>query len=90
MTPLLQPTIYLLCLVTSAGCAYLLVRSYRKTRTRLLLWSALCFVLLAVNNLLVFIDLVLLPVTIDLIPLRQLASLAAVGILLFGFVWESE
>jgi hypothetical protein len=47
-------------------------------------------VLLAVNNLLVFIDLVLLPVTIDLIPLRQLASLAAVGILLFGFVWESE
>jgi hypothetical protein len=90
MTQFLQPTIYLLCLVTSAGCAYLLVRSYRKTRTRLLLWSALCFVLLAVNNLLVFIDLVLLPVTIDLIPLRQLASLAAVGILLFGFVWESE
>jgi hypothetical protein len=85
-----QAAIYLLCLVTSAGCAYLLVRSYRETRTRLLLWSALCFVLLALNNLLVFIDLVLLPVTIDLIPLRQLASLAAVGVLLFGFVWESE
>jgi Family of unknown function (DUF5985) len=86
----LQAAIYLLCLVTSAGCAYLLVRSYRETRTRLLLWSALCFVLLALNNLLVFIDLVLLPVTIDLIALRQLASLAAVGVLLFGFVWESE
>jgi hypothetical protein len=45
--------------------------------------------LLAVNNLLVVIDLVVLP-TVDLVPLRNLASLAAVSVLLFGFVWETE
>jgi len=84
-----QAVIYLLCLATSAICAYLLVRSYVKTRTKLLLYSASCFVLLAVNNLLVVIDLVVLP-NLDLIPLRQLAAIAAVGVLLFGFVWEIE
>jgi len=84
-----QAIIYSLCLLTSAGCAVLLVRSYVHSRARLLLWSALCFVLLAVNNLFVVIDLLILP-TVDLVPLRNLASLAAVSVLLFGFIWETE
>jgi Family of unknown function (DUF5985) len=84
-----QAIIYLLCLATSVICAYLLVRTYVNTRTKLLLYSAWCFVLLAVNNLLVVIDLVVLT-NIDLIPLRQLAAIAAAGVLLFGFVWEVE
>ncbi|MFC1456478.1 DUF5985 family protein [Microvirga arabica] len=84
-----QTIIYSLCLLTSAGCAILLVRSYRQTRAKLLLWSALCFVLLAVNNLLVVIDLIVLP-SVDLVPLRNLAALAAVSVLLFGFIWETE
>jgi hypothetical protein len=81
--------IYLLCLVASAGCAWLLLRSYMQNRTRLLLWSAICFVLIAVNNLFVVIDLLVLP-SIDLVPMRRLASLAAVAVLLFGFIWETE
>ena len=85
-----QALIYSLCLLTSAGCALLLVRSYRRSRTRLLLWSALCFGLLAVNNLLVVTDLLILPTSVDLVPLRHLASLAAVSVLLLGFVWETE
>ena len=85
-----QALIYSLCLLTSAGCALLLVRSYRRSRTRLLLWSALCFGLLAVNNLLVVVDLLILPTSVDLVPLRLLASLAAVSVLLLGFVWETE
>ncbi len=85
----LQAIIYSLCLLTSAGCALLLVRSYGQSRAKLLLWSALCFVLLALNNLLVVIDLLLLP-SVDLIPLRNLTSLAAVSTLLFGFIWEAE
>lgn len=84
-----QTAIYSLCLLTSAGCAFLLVRSFAQSRARLLLWSALCFVLLAVNNLLVVLDLLLLP-AVDLVPLRNLASLAAVGVLIFGFIWETE
>ncbi len=64
-----QTVIYSLCLLTSAGCALLLVRSFGQSRAKLLLWSALCFILLAVNNLLVVIDLLILP-KIDLVPFR--------------------
>jgi hypothetical protein len=85
----LATTVYALCLVTSAVCGWLLVRSFLRNRTRLLLWSAACFVLLAVNNLLVVIDLVFLP-AVDLSPFRVIASLAASSTLLFGFVWEVD
>ncbi len=84
----LATTVYALCFITSAVCGWLLVRSFRRNRTRLLLWSAACFVLLAVNNLLVAIDLAVLPPEIDLSPFRAAASHAAVFTLLFGFVWE--
>ena len=89
MTPALQAAIYLLCLATSGVCAALLVRQFRLSRARLLLWSALCFGLLAVNNLLLVIDVLVLP-TVDLIALRQLASFSAVAVLLFGFIWDAD
>jgi K+-transporting ATPase A subunit len=85
----LATTVYSLCVLTSFVCSWLLVRSYLRNRTALLLWSAACFVLLAVNNLLLLADLVFLP-TIDLSPLRVAATLAAVSTLLFGFVWEVD
>lgn len=85
-----KSAVFVLCLATSLWCMMLLIRSYMQNRTRLLLWSALCFVGLAVNNLLLFIDVVILPTTIDLLPLRHLSSLAAVSILLYGFIWETE
>jgi hypothetical protein len=89
MTPAIQGAIYLLCLATSAACAALLVRQYRASRARLLLWSALCFVLLALNNLILVIDVLVLP-AVDLIPFRQIASFSAVAILLFGFIWDAD
>jgi len=85
----LATTVYTLCFLTSVVCSWLLVRSYSLNRTRLLLWSAACFVLLALNNLLVVVDLVFLP-AVDLGPLRAAASLAAVCTLLYGFVWEVD
>lgn len=85
------PTIvYLLCFATSSACAFLLARNFSRTRARLLMWSALCFLLLAVNNLLVVIDLVVLPQTITLQLARIVVSLAAVSVLLFGFIWDME
>ena len=81
--------VYLLCLLTSSTCAILLGRSYLRTRLRLLMWSALCFVLLAGNNLIVVIDLIVLP-GVDLRRWRQAFSLAAVLLLLFGFIWDRE
>lgn len=84
------PLVFLLCIVTSITCLGLLVRGWRRTGARLLFWSALCFAFLAANNLLVFIDVIVLPASIDLRPLRLIASLGAVSVLLWGLIWESE
>jgi hypothetical protein len=80
--------IYALCAAASLSCAAMLFRGYRVSRTPLLFWSSLCFVGLTVNNLLLFIDLVLLPVTVDLSSLRSVVALASVSLLLYGLIWE--
>jgi hypothetical protein len=84
------PVVYLLCFVTSGICAWLLVRSYLRNRSALLLWSAVCFVLLALNNFFVVIDLVVLPSEVDLMLLRHGFALAGIATLLYGFIWELE
>jgi hypothetical protein len=81
--------VYILCFLTSGACAFLLARNYRRTGSRLLMWSALCFALLALNNAVVFVDALVL-VDVDLTILRLSLSLAAVTVLLFGFIWEAE
>ena len=81
--------VYVLCLLTSGACAYLLARNYRRTGTRLLMWSALCFGLLALNNAVVFLDALVIH-DIDLALPRLSLSLAAVAVLLFGFIWDLE
>ena len=84
------PTIvYLLCLLTSVGCAVLLQRAWSRTRTPLLLWSAAAFGLLAINNLLLVADMVLLP-DVPLRSIRHATALGAVAVLLYGFIWEVE
>ena len=87
MSEYFPTAVYLLCFLTSLACAWLLGRAYRRTSARVLCWSAACFALLAGNNLLLMIDLVLMP-HVDLVLLRHLLSLAAVSTLIFGFVWD--
>ena len=82
-------TVYFLCAGTSFLCAWLLLRSYVRTRSRLLLWSSLCFVALAVNNALLVVDLVLVP-TIDLTLWRSATALVGLLLLVYGLVWESR
>ena len=79
--------VYLLCFATSAACAWLLLAGWRRSRARLLLWSGLCFLLLAANNLLVVFDLLVLP-DLDMRVERLLLALAALAVLLFGFIWD--
>jgi hypothetical protein len=79
--------VYLLCALTSMFCAGLLFRSYRRQRTKLLMWSTACFVGLAINNILLFVDLVLVP-DIDLTLLRSSVALVAVALLVIGLIWE--
>lgn len=89
MAQLFPAAVYVLCFLTSLACGFLLTRNYRRTGARLLLWSGLCFLLLAGNNLVVIVDLLLLP-DVDLALLRSAFALAAVVVLLFGFVWDLE
>ena len=81
--------LYGLCVVASLACMLLLFRAYRHTGLRLLLWSALCFVGLSANNLLLFLDLVVFP-ELDLRIWRLLAALGGLLFLLYGFIWEAE
>lgn len=86
---IIEVIVYLLCLGTSITCAGLLVRSYLRTRAGLLLWSALSFVFLALNNFVVVLDMLVLR-NIDLTPWRYAAALAAICVLLYGFIWRAE
>ncbi len=79
--------VYLLCALASVCCAGLLLRSWVRARTRLLLWCMLCFVGLALNNLLLLVDLWVVP-DVDLSGLRAGTALVALGLLVFGLVWE--
>jgi hypothetical protein len=81
--------VYLLCFLTSTACAVLLARNYFRTRARLLMWSAACFGLLALNNLVVVFDLLIFP-SLDLRLFRLALALGAVLILLVGFIWDGD
>ena len=67
----------------------LLFRAYSRSGVRLLFWSALAFVCLSINNVLLFVDLVVFP-EIDLRLYRLIAALIGVLFLIYGFIWESE
>jgi hypothetical protein len=82
--------VYILCALTSILCAALLLRGYRATRTRLLFWASLCFVCLAINNVILYFDLVILPPQFDLFWYRNAAAMAGMLLLVFGLVWESR
>jgi hypothetical protein len=79
---------YLVCAATAFICALLLLRTYRRTRTRLLLWCGLCFLFLTVDNAALFIDMIVFP-DIDLSGLHLSAGLIAVLLLLYGLIWEA-
>jgi hypothetical protein len=82
--------VYLLCMLTGAACAWLLIRSYLANRSRILLWSSICFAGLCVTNALLFVDLVVLPSQVDLAYVRAGMTLASLTVLVFGLVWETR
>ena len=80
--------IYILCALTSIICAALLLRGWSQTRARLLFWSGLCFAGLALNNILLIIDVAVLP-QVDLEIWRTVPALAGIALLVYGLVWET-
>lgn len=81
--------VYALSVVTSLLCAWMLLRSYGTTRTRLLMWAGLCFLGLAADNALFLVDSYLVP-EISLTVWRGLPALCGLGALLYGLVWEAR
>lgn len=91
MAELLKVAVYVLCALTSAACAVMLLRGYARGRTRFLLWSGLCFVALAVNNLMLMIDRVVVPDRDLFAPeWRTVVALIGLSLLLYGLVWDAE
>jgi hypothetical protein len=80
-------SVYILCAATALVCGLLLARSYRKTRMRLLFWSAGCFAGLTVANIVLVFDLIVFPQH-DLSLYRNLITWASGVVLLYGLVTE--
>jgi hypothetical protein len=83
-----EGAVYLLCAATALACGVLLLRGYRRTHTRLLLWCGLCFLALFAENVVLFVDLVVVP-EVGLLTVRQSLALVGVSVLLFGLVWDA-
>ncbi len=81
--------VYILSAITSAACAVLLLRGYARGKKQLLLWSGLCFLLLAVSNAILFIDLAVVQ-TVDLYIWRLITAASGMVLLLYGLIWESK
>ena len=86
----MAPAVYLLDTLTTLLCAALLLIGYTKSRSALLLWSGLCFAGLTVSNVLLFVDLVLLGADQSLYMWRLSTAAAAMLLLVYGLVFESE
>ena len=81
--------VYVLCFLTSAAVAFLLLRAWARMRRRILLWSGLGFIFLCLNNLMHVIDLVIVP-AYDLAMIRHLLALIGAILLVFGMVWDGD
>jgi hypothetical protein len=86
----MEPAIYILCTATALASALLLLRGYRRTRVRLLLWTGIFFLLLTLENALLFVDRILIPTAADLTFWRAPVALVAILVLLFGLIWEKR
>jgi hypothetical protein len=82
-------TVYVLCALAAFACAWLLGRGYAQSRVRLLLWSSICFVGLALNNVILFFDKVVAP-DVDLSGWRLVPAAAGLAALVYGLIWEPD
>jgi hypothetical protein len=81
--------VYLLCAATCLLCAVMLFRGYYRTHVRLLLWSALCFAGLMVDNIMLYADVIMFP-DVSLVIWRKVPGLISIVVLLYGLIWDSK
>jgi hypothetical protein len=85
----LRIALYAVAVLSSGACALLLFRAYLRRRLRLLMWSGVCFIGLTINNVALFVDLIVFP-DIDLRLARLIPALIGMTLLLYGFIWDSD
>ena len=81
--------IYALCALTALACAVLLLLAARRTRSRMLFWSALCFGGFALTNGMIVADEVRGTPNALWTP-RLLVALGSVIVLLYGLIVEER
>ena len=81
--------VYILCAVTGLACAALLARAYIRTPSRLLLWSSVCFAALALNSIMVVVDLLILPES-DMRVARLIVAASGLILLLWALITETD
>lgn len=81
--------IYILCAIIAFICCALLLRGYWKSKARLLLWSGLCFAMFTLDNIILFLDKVVIP-SIALSPWQAPVPLIGIILILYGLVWEAK
>ncbi len=85
----MEGVIYLLCATTALACSVLLLRGYRRSGVRLLLWCGFCFLALTAENVFLFLDRIVFPdPDTDLSPFHISAAVVGVAVLLYGLIWE--
>jgi len=85
----MAPIAYGLCGITALICFGLLLRSYLNNKVNLLFWSSLAFFFFAIQNVVLFVDLVIVP-QIDLSPWRTISGFVGAIILLMALIWENK
>jgi len=85
----MEGAVYILCAATAFACGALLIRGYRRTGARLLLWCGLFFLILTLENVALFVDMILAP-GLDLLAVRRAFGLGGVAVLLYGLIWEAR
>lgn len=81
--------VYILCMLLSLACALLLFKGYKQNQFRLLFWSSLGFFGFALNNLLLFVDLIVFQESYDLSVIRTIPALMGMVTLVYGLITDA-
>lgn len=82
--------VYFLCALTSLLCAAMLTRSWWLSRSRLSLCSAICFVGLVLNNVMLIVDKVITGPTVDLSVWTKVPAVVGLAVFLLGLILDGE
>jgi len=85
----MEAVVYVLAASVSLLCVGLLWMTWRESRTPLLLWCLLCFLGLALNNVILLVDKLVIPDE-DLSLLRGIPAALGVAALVWGLIWETR